>query len=72
MKYTIDSPEFLAVYYTLNSKLRTTTKTCRTFSKDDCKDCIFDSNRYVCDLFVHLRETFNEKEFKEKYPELFI
>lgn len=71
MKYTTDSPEFLAVYHTLIN-LRPTSKTCKTLNKNNCRDCIFNSNSSICDPFVHLRDIFNKKEFEEKYPELFI
>ncbi|MGD8306176.1 MAG: hypothetical protein PVF17_05950 [Ignavibacteria bacterium] len=72
MKYTIDSPEFLAAYITLNEKLEPTGKTYKIFGNPGCSNCIFDYDSDECDPFAHLRDTFNKKEFEEKYPELLI
>lgn len=75
MKYTIDSPEFLAAYTTLDSNLYVTDKTCKAFSKDSCDNCVYynpNTNSDICDPFIHLRDIFNKKEFEEKYSELFI
>ena len=70
MKYTIDSPEFLLVYSTLNNTLRPTGKTCLLFSS--CSDCPFDSIDLTCDPFAHLRGTFDKEEFEATHPEFLL